>query len=173
MSVNAQVVSFAQSRMGNRVGRRGECWDLAEEALRSAGARSSRDLGPVRPDSDYVWGTLIPLSSLQAGDIVQFRNYNLTIRTTTTTSSGGGSWNEQTQSRPHHTAIVAAIGSNGAIEVYEQNVGRRRVVMRNTLYFQSSRSERREGGAVIVTQVTVSGTLWYYRPQARAVQGQP
>lgn len=169
MSVNAQVVSFAQSRMGNRVGRRGECWDLAEEALRSAGARSSRDLGSVGSDTVYVWGTLIPVGSLQAGDIVQFRNYQMTVRTTTTNSEGS-SWTEQTQSRPHHTAIVAAVGSDGAIEVFEQNVGGRRVVMRNSLYFQSARQERRSGGSTIVTQVTVSGSLWFYRPQARTVQ---
>ena len=74
------VVSFALHNLGQPVGD-GECFTLADRALRNAGAKSAADYGPVVPDGDYVWGTPVSLSSLRPGDIVQFRDYSCRVET--------------------------------------------------------------------------------------------
>ena len=88
------------------------------------------------------------LSSVQPGDIVQFRNYRVDINNAT----GVGF---ETRGSPNHTAIVASVGRNGVIEVFEQNVYDVRLVKRNTLYFQNG------------TGIRVSGQFNFYRPQPR------
>src|SRR5712692_9324671 len=62
-SMADQIVSFHRSRMSQRVGD-GECFALADKALRNAGAQSAADYGTVVPDADYVWGTSITLSGV-------------------------------------------------------------------------------------------------------------
>lgn len=149
-ATNLRVVDFARQRMGSMVGI-GECWNLAEEALKSAGAKTSNDImGPknVTANANYKWGTLIQFMSLEEGDIIQFRNYKYTL------TNDDGSW--ETQERPHHTAIVAKIWYYGCVEVYEQNVANQRRVQQNTLYF--------EGGSADGVTVTRRGTTWFYRP---------
>jgi len=148
VTVNQQVLAFASSKFGQTVGG-GECFDLADRALRAAGALSAADYGELTPNADYEWGLAVMLSSVQPGDIIQFSNYSYRI-------DHADSWEEH--SRPHHTAIVAAVGQNGAITVYEQNVGTgsgARRVQRNQLYFQNTRS------------ITVSGSFRFFRPQER------
>jgi len=148
--INARVIQFAQRQIGHRVGR-GECYDLAHQALRASGARSAPDYGEITDDADYVWGESVELSDVRAGDVIQFRDYSFRI------TRDDGSWSEE--ERPHHTAIVASVGENGAIEVYEQNVPQGHRVRRSQLYFADS-----TGGAI---NVRVSGSFWFYRPQAR------
>ena len=75
-------------------------------------------------------------------------------RTDTTTES---------QTRPHHTAIVERVGANGSLTVLEQNVPRRSPVLRSQLFFTNSTT--RSGGTT--TTIRVQGTFWLYRPQAR------
>lgn len=141
-TLSQRVFNYANSRLGHRVGS-GECFDLADFALKAVGARTASDYGTITSNADYVWGRLINQQVAVSGDIIQFRNYRMTITTVTRTTQRDGSWTEtqtQTQTRPHHTAIVASIGQNGAIDVLEQNVGdgpNRRKVQRNTLYFGS------------------------------------
>ena len=114
-----RIVAFARQQEGRTVGD-GECADLAEAALRQAGARDFS----AYPDSgdDYVWGRPIPLSEARPGDILQFHNF--TIRTTTTTASFFGQaavdegW--QLDSRDHHTAILEE-NRGGILEILEQN----------------------------------------------------
>lgn len=149
-ATNDQVISFASRNMGERVAS-GQCFDLADRALRAASARSAADFGTVTPDADYVWGTSVALADVRAGDIIQFRDYTYRL------TNDDGSWEEN--ERPHHTAIVASVGSNGVIDVYEQNVNGSMRVQRNRLYFANS-----AGGG---RNVRVSGTFWFYRPQAR------
>jgi surface antigen len=144
MTVNQQVLAFASSKIGQTVGG-GECYDLANAALQAANAQTAADYGEITPDADYQWG--LPVITPQPGDIIQFRNYSFRI-------DYDDGWEEQ--SRPHHTAIVASVGANGAIMVYEQNVGTgssARTVQHNQLYFENT------------SAVTVSGQFWFYRPQ--------
>ena len=146
------VVQFARDHTGQKVGERGECWDLAEQALAHAGAKTSRDFGPVGENTDYIWGTAINLNQLQPGDILQYRDY--TIRVT----EADGAWQEMTFT--HHTAIVRQVLSNGSISVYEQNFNNIRRVTSQNLFIRP--------GTYGSRTVTVSGSIWAYRPQARS-----
>ena len=83
MTINSDVVQFARTNLNRRVGRRGECFDLADRALRAAGALSADHYGAITRDADYVWGLRVMLSSVRPGDIVQFRNYRADINNET------------------------------------------------------------------------------------------
>jgi CHAP domain len=126
-----QVVSFARGRIGQSVGD-GQCFALADQALRNAGAKSAADFGTVTSDGDYVWGNRVSLADARAGDIIQFRGYRYdrTIDTATAT-------NTDFQERPHHTAIVERIDGQGAITVLEQNVPDGSPVQRSQLFFSN------------------------------------
>ena len=141
------IVRFAEQHLNRRVGR-GECFDLADRALRAAGAETASDRGPISASGDYEWGLRVLLRSVQPGFIVQFRNYRVDIDN----ASGVGF---ETRGSPNHTAIVASVGEGGVIDVFEQNVYNVRRVQRNTLYF-----ENRPG-------IRISGQFHFYRPQPR------
>ena len=146
---NAGVLSFANQQTGQLVGN-GQCWDLAEEALMAASAKTSNDImgwKNVTATADYKWGTLINKNDLMPGDIIQFRNYKYTM------DSG------ESQTRPHHTAIVSAVWYYGTIDVIEQNVPKGSAVSTNTLYLTSGSYD----GVVI----TVTGKFWCYRPVSK------
>jgi hypothetical protein len=147
MTINQQVVLYARNHLNRRV-RRGECYDLAHRALLAANASSAPDYGRITATADYVWGLRVMLASAQAGDIIQFRNYRVDIDNET----GVGF---QTRGSPNHTAIIASVGANGVIEVFEQNVYNVKTVKRNTLYFQNGNGIR------------VTGQFIIYRPQPR------
>lgn len=149
-ALNQSVVQFAQQQMNNLVGA-GECWDLAEEALKTAGGKTSKNImgaKNVTANADYKWGTPVKFMSLEEGDIIQFRNYKYTL------INDDGSW--ETQERPHHTAIVATVWYHGCVEVYEQNVANQRRVELHTLYFQA--------GSFDGVTVKLLGTTLFYRP---------
>lgn len=155
--LGAQVVNFARDRITSRVGD-GQCFALADQALRNAGARSASDFGTVTPNADYVWGTQVNLSDVRPGDIIQFRNYRYDRRIETETSVDTDS-----QVRPHHTAIVETVGTDGAITVLEQNVPDGDPVRRSRLFF----SNRNETSGGTTTTITVQGSFRFYRPQPR------
>jgi CHAP domain len=166
----AQVLAFAQNRLGERVGG-GQCFDLVDAALRSAGHRSAADYGALSPRADYVWGTAVQLGQLLPGDVVQFSNYRMLVHVATRSTDGSSSFADEQSERPHHTAIVESVGQNGEVTVLEQNVQGRHRVLRNTLRFSASTTTEIhfEGSQTLTTTrtVTVSGQVWYYRPQAR------
>lgn len=148
MSLRQNILNFARPKRGHRVGD-GQCWTFVETALRTAGAKTSNDvMGPenVVDDADYVWGDPVTLASLQPGDIIQFRDYSYT-----STGDDGSI----TVERPHHTAIVSAVGANGQVTVLEQNIDDTQVVRQNTLYLRD--------GSFGGRSVTVTGQMWFYR----------
>lgn len=161
-SMSERIVSYPRRYRGQRVGD-GECFTLADRALRGAGARSAADYGQVAPDVDYVWGTSVQLGAVQAGDVIQFRNYRYDREVETHHSNGSVTTETEFQERPHHTAIIESVGSGGEITVLEQNSPVGSAVTRSRLFFSSS--EQDAGGRR--TTVTVSGTFWFYRPQPR------
>src|SRR4030095_802172 len=71
-----KIVELAKSKKRTKVGS-GECFDLAVEALKNASSKTAYDFGEVTGDADYVWGTEIPLTSVQSGDVIQYRDYTL------------------------------------------------------------------------------------------------
>jgi hypothetical protein len=160
-NLGEQVVSFARHRRGHRVGD-GQCFALADRALRGANARSAADYGTVTPTADYVWGTSVTLAELQPGDVIQFRNYSVT-RVVVTRDSRQTTTEEITQERPHHTAVVETVDGDGAVTVLEQNSPEHSPVTRTQLFFTSGTTT--SGNRTITT--TVHGTFWFYRPEAR------
>src|SRR5689334_13502000 len=68
-ALNQRVVDFVKSKVGKKVGA-GECWDLAAEALNTAGARW---------DGLYGFGELVDWKKAEVypGDIVQFENVDI------------------------------------------------------------------------------------------------
>lgn len=157
-----QIVAFPRHRRGQRYGD-GECFAVADRALRRAGAKSAADFGSVVPDFDYVWGTSINLSDLRAGDVVQFRDYRYDRTIDTSNPDGSGATATDFQERPHHTAIVEVVGAHGGVTVLEQNSPPGAPIARHQLFFTSGTFT--SGNQT--TSITVQGTFWFYRPQAR------
>ena len=156
-SMASQIVAFPRQHYGERVGD-GQCFALADRALRGAGARSADHYGTITGDADYVWGTPVGLADVRAGDVIQFRNYEWLKRV----DRDDGSFREDGGGRPHHTAIVESVDANGAVTVLEQNV-KGSPVRRTQMFFSSGTFT---SGHETIT-ITVSGTFWFYRPQAR------
>lgn len=177
-SINQKVVAWARGQLKKRVGR-GQCWDLADHALRHAGAHSSTTRGP---NDDYVWGQEVPIIAVIPGDILQFRDHVVTTTTTIKTVWANGSSTSGPDavpaSRPQHTAIVVAVAP-GVLTILEQHVKPAgEVVQQHTLPIRPGTTVTTEhkvlktttGGlvtATVVTTVTVSitGRVWAYRPQ--------
>lgn len=157
-----QVVGYAQHHSGQRVGD-GQCFALADRALSTAGARSAGDFGTVTDDADYVWGTSIGLTDLKSGDIIQFRDYRYDREITTENSDGSADIKTDFQERPHHTAIVESVLANGEVAVLEQNAPDGSAVHRSHLFFTAGTTT----SGRTTTKITVQGTSWFYRPQAR------
>jgi ABC-type taurine transport system substrate-binding protein len=188
LKTGQKITTWALGQKGKQVGK-GECWDLANEALQKAGALGSAALGPMDNDADYVWGDAIPdLKDVAPGDVLQFRDYVVTREVVTeSTWADGAEWTDESEravTRAHHTAIVAANQGNGILTIYEQNVEPLgRVVQLNTLNTKDlvpvtkrlkkkmeRRSAPRKGvpemaDVVETTTIEVSGKIWAYRPK--------
>jgi hypothetical protein len=187
MTLNQKVVVWAQGHLGKKVGA-GECWDLGESALKQAGAQTSNDLGPVGDDSDYIWGDQIDMKDVQPGDIIQFRDYEVTTTTETEyTFSDGTSVDDTKDSvaqRGHHTAIAnGKLEANGSLKTLEQHVKplgekvqNKKLFTRDVPPVVTKKLEKKLNPAtkkvetVEVTTtvtVTVTGTTWVYRPKPK------
>ncbi|NQV29026.1 MAG: CHAP domain-containing protein [Rhodopirellula sp.] len=104
--IQREVVNFAAGSIGQQIGR-GECWDLADQALRAAGAE---------PPKGYTFGTPVPLNEIQPGDILQF---------TSARFDEPGYWT--IMGMPNHTAVVHAVGDTRAF-ILQQNFDGKRYV---------------------------------------------
>jgi hypothetical protein len=155
-----QIVGFARRQQGSRVGK-GECFDLADQALRGAKAKSAADYGKISRNADYTWGTPVTLGDLQPGDVIQFRNY-LYKSTVVTKTDKETVTDEVDVDRPHHTAIVESVGDNGAVTVLEQNAPDGSPVTRTVLYFKDSTTTSGKK----TTTIKVTGKFWFFRPEA-------
>jgi hypothetical protein len=105
-----KIASFCISKNGQRVGD-GECWTLANEAFKSAGA--SRPKGQSR-----VWGRVVnpARESLKPGDVIEFQNARFTDGNIT---------------GANHTVVVVKGGSREKFTIAEQNWGRKNVRVRD------------------------------------------
>ena len=136
-SLNEAVAGSAERKLNqivvakeNKGMRAATCWDLPQKILQESGAKTSSDYGDVTSMSEYIWGTLVDLSEVKRGDILQFSGYE---ESSITKIKGRivypdkktVPFNEEevsTLSRPHHSAIVASNNGNGRLVVFEQNV---------------------------------------------------
>ena len=109
------IVSFARSRLGQKVGD-GECRSLAVQALRHCHAQRP---DPVRGE----WGDEVKaLRDILPGDILQFENAVFVKRRV----REDGAILTLTSSYPHHTAIVARVRKRGprpVLVILHQNAG--------------------------------------------------
>jgi hypothetical protein len=124
--LNRRIQAFVKSSLGKKIGR-GECWDLAAEALNSTGAKWDGQFGfgkPIDPRKDCVF----------PGDVIQFRNVRVTYRK-------GNTFYEEEMDQ--HTALVYEVKEKGKYVVAEQNTSRlgRRVGL-NDLELENIRKGR-------------------------------
>jgi len=103
-SLNQRILDYVNRHMGRKVGR-GECWDLAADALNTYGARWDGRYGfgrEVDPRKECIY----------PGDIVQFRHVVIVEQL------DGGT---RTQTMPQHTAIVHEVFKPGVYKIAHQN----------------------------------------------------
>ncbi len=124
-SMNEQVVEFARSRLGEKVGD-GQCSTLAAEALKQAGAKRRRG-------EHGTWGDeLKSMVDAKPGDILQFDDV---VFVHTRFLEDGGRRTDMI-SFPHHTAIVARVRKRGMKPIFvilHQNVGDIQIVQEGTI----------------------------------------
>lgn len=172
----ATAIAFAQRQSG-RYGD-GQCWTLVEAAITGAGGRSSIPQTPnFGPNVAYVWGDVVEVSQLRAGDVVQYQNFTWTQNTridTTSPDGTGFSESSRTEGRglPHHSGLVVRVISAGMVEVIEQNIPPRSGPVQTfqiALSAPATTTETtRSGTTVTVTTIShsVSGIVRCYRPIA-------
>jgi len=140
LELNGKISEFVDKVLGSTVGR-GECWDLAQEALDTNLADWTRPLTfglPLDPER----------AEIKAGDIVQFRN----LKTTEQLSDKTTRW--ETLGSPDHTAVIYKVLGKKHYTLAHQNVrGKRRVITSD-----------------INLAKATSGEYWIYRPVALMVR---
>ncbi|HPF94364.1 MAG TPA: hypothetical protein PLV65_10505 [Tenuifilaceae bacterium] len=101
---NAAIVEYVESVMGTQVDR-GECWDLANQALKRVDAKWN---------GQYVYGKAIDYKKepVYPGDIVHFRK--VTIKQTEGLTT-------YTQTMEEHTAIIVKVYAVGVYDLAHQN----------------------------------------------------
>ncbi len=102
--LNKDIIKYIKSVKGKKVDR-GECWDLANQAL----TRISADW-----DKSYVYGDLVDpkIDEIFPGDLIQFENVK------TQYTEGNATY---TEIMTHHTAIVYKVIEKGIYEIAHQN----------------------------------------------------
>ena len=109
------IIAFVDAKMGTSVGR-GECWDLAQEALDSLGADWQRPTQfGVRLDLDR--------DAVARGDVLQFENVRIEY------DRSDRAHVIETVGSPSHTAIVYEVLGRKHFKVAQQNVQGVRTVM--------------------------------------------
>lgn len=139
LDINRKIIKYVDSVMGKTVGR-GECWDLAQEALDINLAEWKRPLDfgiPLDPMKDEI----------RPGDIIQFRSVTIT----THMPGGGIRW--ETLGMPDHTAVIYEVQGRLKFRLAHQNLSGKRFVQVTELDLSGK----------------TSGQYWIYRPSATAI----
>lgn len=104
-TVNQCIVDFVGTHMGKKVGR-GECWDLAAEALNGCKAQWN---------GRYDYGSIMnwKKDAVLPGDIVQFESVEIEHR------EGNAISRER---YGQHTAIIMVVNSRGDYAIAQQNM---------------------------------------------------
>lgn len=116
-----KIAAWCEDKLGKCVGN-GECWTLADEALKGVGAM---------PCQSYTHGALLyvlkpgspsKLERVKRGDVIQFWNARFESKDGRRRNSAG---------RPGHTSVVTGVEEGGeVVKVVEQNVRQVKVVLR-------------------------------------------
>jgi hypothetical protein len=102
-ALNTKILSFVNSKMHKKVGR-GECWDLAAEALNASGAKWNGKLNFGRK--------LEKGEGILPGDIIQFEGVKIKFQ------EGNAKY---TQVLKHHTGIIYSVKGNQQFDMANQN----------------------------------------------------
>ena len=105
-ALNHGVIHFVNSNMKKKVGR-GECWDVAAEALNLLGATWDHNYG-FGQEVDYQTQCIYP------GDIIQFEGVTVKY------DKNGRHY---TETMGHHTAIIYEVTGKGEYFLAHQNTG--------------------------------------------------
>lgn len=102
--LNREIIEYVESVIGKKVDR-GECWDLANQALKKAEADW---------DKAFVYGNLKDPKNdeIFPGDLIQFENVVIKYKEGNTTF---------TETMGQHTAIVYQVKKKGIYEIAHQN----------------------------------------------------
>ena len=101
--LNREILAFVNSHMKKKVGR-GECWDLAAEALNSAGAKWN---------GKFQFGRKLEKGeAILPGDIIQFEGVKIKYQ------EGNARY---TQVLKHHTGIIYSLKSQTQFDMANQN----------------------------------------------------
>ena len=102
--LNKRIIEYVQSVIGEKIDR-GECWDLAYQALNRFNAEW---------DGKFQYGKLInpKRESVLPGDIIQFKNVKIKYQITNTT---------YTETMKQHTAIVYQVKHKNVYTIAHQN----------------------------------------------------
>lgn len=105
-ALNQRIVDHVRAQEGKQVGR-GECWDLAADALNATGAKW---------DGQYGFGRMYnpKKEPMAVGDIIRFQNVNMERRTTEGT---------ERFSFMEHTAVIVEVKSTDEFVIMHQNFG--------------------------------------------------
>ena len=139
-TVGTKIVKFCQENLEKKVGD-GDCYDLAQHALKAGGAKP-QFRNPDKPNKgDYVWGELVLLleatprglkptgkiRDIKPGDVIQFRD----TKWAGVPPSGRGRYS---MSFSHHTAVVSGVAANGLLlGILHQNYRGQKKVLSGTL----------------------------------------
>lgn len=102
--LNQKIVDYATSQIGKKVDR-GECWDLAYQALTQ---------NDCAWDGRYAFGKKLnpKTDSIYAGDILQFEKVTIKYKENNILYQ---------ESYPHHTAIIYRVMGRGYYKIAHQN----------------------------------------------------
>jgi len=102
--LNQKMIHYVQSVIGTQVDR-GECWDLANQALQKVDADWDRS---------FVYGNAVDpkKNEIFPGDIIQFENVVIKYKKENT---------YYTETMEQHTAIVYKVKQKGVYEIAHQN----------------------------------------------------
>lgn len=105
--ISKKILAFCDANKGKKVGK-GECWDLAKEALNSSGATWT---------PPYIFGKELGKKDVfLSGDIIQFEKVRIEYP--------DGAWKDI----PHHTAIIYTVNGTNKFTIAEQNANGKRFV---------------------------------------------
>ena len=106
-ALSKKIISFCNAHIGKKVDK-GECWDLAKEALDFSGAQWTPPYGFGRE--------LSKKEIAMPGDIIQFEKVKIVYPSK--------NWTEL----PHHTAIIYKVSGPGKYILAEQNANNKKIV---------------------------------------------
>jgi hypothetical protein len=134
---NKKVIKYVESVIGKTVDR-GECWDLANEALMLINAKW---------DHEFKYGRLLDpkKDTIYPGDIIQFKKVLTEIKT----NHPDGSYEIKRETMGQHTAIVYKVNDKGDFELAHQNTGF---------------SGKKVGISRFVLKTVKKGKVYIYRP---------